>query len=38
MFILNNLKGESRETRINEFHKLNSIPVLGIREGAWIEI
>lgn len=30
--------GESRETRINEFHKLNSIPVIGLREGSWIHV
>ena len=30
--------GESRETRIQEFHKFNSTTVIGLREGSWIRV
>ena len=31
-------KGETRATRIQEFHQFNAYKVVGLREGSWLEV
>src|SRR5947209_7670836 len=31
-------RGETREDRIREFLAINDVPVVGLREGTWLEV